>query len=556
MTISATRPVPDAVSEMYREAGRWADLTIAEAFELTLDRCPGDVALVDGDELLTYNDLDAAATRLAVSLARHDVQRGDVVSFQLPNWWEAAVAVLATAKLGAVANPLQMIYRHSEVRFIVEQCRSKALFVPATFKGTNYTTLAAEVAEAVTHTPVVISVRGTRDGAAGVDAVAWDDFIETVDTASEGHPVLASSSSADEVVLLMYTSGTTSDPKGVLHTHNTLLRAADDLVSLFELSDADRCFMPSPVTHITGLLLGFLCQWRVGASTVLMDRWDPHDALKTLIERRCTFTGGATPFLRGYIDEARTGGLRPEDIPLERGPCGGADVPPSVIYDAWDVLGARFTRIYGATEGVTVTGSPLDDPLERAAETDGAPLPGHDVRIVDEHGNDLSAGETGEVLVRGPSNFVGYFDPSLNGSAFLDDWVRLGDLALLDETGYVVVQGRKKDIIIRSGENISAKEVEDLLIEHPAVQDVAIVGVPDDDVGERACAYVVPADTGSNFDFAEMVRFLDQARIAKQKYPEYLVLTDGLPRTASGKIQKFRLRDDARSRSLVRGRAV
>jgi len=283
-----------------------------------------------------------------------------------------------------------------------------------------------------------------------------------------------------------------------------------------------------------------------------MDEWTPAAALETTLAHGCTFTGGATTFIRGLLDAARERGLDAEAIPLRRGPMGGADVPASVVYAAHEELGARFTRIYGATEGVTVTGTPLDLPLARSAETDGRPLPGYELKIVLEDGSEAPAGVTGEILVRGPSNFVGYLDPRLNEEIFHEgSFITLGDLGDLDADGFLRVRGRKKDIIIRNGENISAKEVEDLLAGHPAIADIAIVGVPDQDTGERGCAYVVPRPEAGDLTLEALCAYLDTRQIAKQKYPEYLVLVDELPRTASGKVQKFRLRDDARTRNLT-----
>lgn len=523
-------------ARLYRQQGWWADETIGGRFKSTAQAHPEAVAVIDGLRL-TYAEIDRAAASLASALQARGIAAGDVMSFQLPNWWESAVVLVAAAKLGAVCNPLQMIYRQRELRFILRQSASKVIFAPGQFRGTDYTAMASEVGGQLDPRPLVITVRG--DGR--------NNFEEVLATESEPTPTAIS---PDDVCLLLYTSGTTAEPKGVLHTHNTLLRAGQDLVDLFRYEAADRIFMPSPVTHVTGLLLGFIAPWAVGASTVLMDHWEAEKALDAVLELGCTFTGGATPFLRGLIEATRGRGLGADDIPLRRGPCGGADVPPSVIYDAAEVLGARFTRIYGSTEGVTVTGTPLDAAFRKAAETDGQPLPGHELRIVDESGRDVSPGVAGEILVRGPSNFLGYFDPALNADTFEPgSFIRMGDLGVWDEEGSIRIQGRKKDIIIRNGENISAKEVEDLLVTHPAIQEVAIVGVPDRDTGERACAYLVARQLPAP-SLQDLRSFLAAAQIARQKFPEYVIVVDELPKTASGKIQKFKLREDARGRQL------
>lgn len=535
--IAPTRFDP-ARAASYRAAGAWSGETVATMFERARRSGPDRVALVDGGgRTFTFGQLDAAAASFAGALRERGVGQGDVVSMQLPNWWEAAIVLIAAARLGAVLNPLQMIYRQGELRFIMRQCQSKVLVVPGAFRGTDYAAIADEVAAALDPRPIVITARG-----------AGPNPFEALLAAP---PAAIAPDSPDAVCLLLYTSGTTAAPKGVLHTHDSLLRSTQDLVDLFGVTRADRVFMASPVTHITGLLLGFLMPWSQGAGSVLLAQWDAEAALDLVIEHGCTFTGGAPPFIRGLIDSARRRGLGPDDVPLARGPCGGADVPPSLIREAAEVLGARFTRIYGSTEGVTVTGTQAGAPFEHAAETDGPPLPGIEIRIVDEGGRDVPAGVTGEVIVRGPSNFVGYFDARMNADSFdADGFFRMGDLAQWDQAGCIRIQGRMKDIIIRNGENIAAKEVEDLLIEHPMVGEIALVGVPDRDTGERACAYVVSAGTCAP-TLGDLCALLAAAQIAKQKFPEYLVIVDDLPRTASGKVQKFKLREDALRRPLI-----
>lgn len=527
-------------AQLYRAGGWWADETLAIRFESAARATPNGIALIDGRSF-TFCELDQAATALAAALQQRGVSSGEVVSVQLPNWWETAVALLGVAKIGAVLNPLQMIYRQAELRFILRQCATKVLIVPHRFRGTDYLKIAAEVCAGLPTPPLLVVARGS-------EGLRFEELLAT------GASFTASSVLADAVTLLMYTSGTTAEPKGVLHTHNTLLRAAQDLVDLFRITQADRVFMASPVTHVTGLLLGFLMPWSRGAGTVLIDQWESERALDLVLEHRCSFTGGAPPFVRGFIESATKRGLKPDDIPLNRGPCGGADVPASLIYKAADVLGARFTRIYGSTEGVTVTGTAQDAPFQHAAETDGAPLPGFEIRTVDDTGADTPPGVTGEVMVRGPSNFVGYFDAAMNTEPFQSDgFFRMGDLGRWDAQGCLRIQGRKKDIIIRNGENIAAKEVEDLLITHPMVREIAIVGIPDAEVGERACAYVVAVE-GVSPTLQDLCEFLDGVQIAKQKYPEYLVVVESLPKTASGKVQKFRLREDGAARGLRRSR--
>jgi cyclohexanecarboxylate-CoA ligase len=280
----------------------------------------------------------------------------------------------------------------------------------------------------------------------------------------------------------------------------------------------------------------------LGAKVVLQESWEPYAAADLIEGEGCTFTVGATPFLLGLLDEYEQ---RRTASSLRVFACGGADVPPQLVRDARHRLQAAVVRIYGSTEYPTLSCSHPDDPSDKAAETDGRLIMRAECRIVDD-GRELPQGQVGEIAVNGPERFLGYLDPALNKDSFTEDGFFLtGDLAAIDTDGFITIHGRKKDIIIRSGEKVSAKEVEDLLFEHPAVAEVAVVAVPDPKVGEKAYAYVVLVP-GAQFDFAEMTSYLASRRVARQKYPEYMeVLSTGLPKTASGKVQKFRLREDA-----------
>jgi len=305
------------------------------------------------------------------------------------------------------------------------------------------------------------------------------------------------------------------------------------------LSDETTVFMTSPITHITGVVYALEMPFLRGMNLVVMEDWDPADAVNLIDRYRCNFTVAATPFLQGIYDAA------PDDWDnsLRVFGCGGADVPPDLVRKATEKLNCTVQRVYGSTEYPTATWPPLDAPLEKLAETDGCPAPGVRMKIVDLNtGEELPPGETGEILVDGPEMMIGYDDADLNADAFDGDWFRTGDLGQLDEDGYLEVTGRKKDIIVRGGENIPVKGVEDLLYEHPAVEDVTIVAMPDEQLQEKGCAYVKVA-AGKEFTFEDMTDWLDEQQIAKQKYPERLEILEEFPQTASGKIQKAELRE-------------
>ena len=353
------------------------------------------------------------------------------------------------------------------------------------------------------------------------------------------------------VLIAMYTSGTTGRPKGVLHTHYTYDHRVRAMGQAWGIGENDVVFMPSPVTHITGALWAFDMPWVAGNTSVLMDVWSPDEGIACIARNGCTVTGGATPFLQQMLDLSTD---RPETLAsLRLFFCGGTTVSPELIRRASATFPeCLFFRAYGSTEMITATLGIRDAAhAVMGAETDGEIVFPVEMRILDAITDaELPEGEEGEIIVRGPGLFVGYLETADNEGAFLDNgFFRMGDLGRVvrsdDGAQYIVITGRKKDIIIRSGENISPKEVEDLLAEHPAVAEVAIVAMPSTTTGEKGCAFIIPRG-GATIDLPEIRRYLDETGLARQKFPEHVVLVDDLPRVASGKVKKDVLRAEAR----------
>lgn len=512
----------------YVATGSWTGAHVDDGLRASAQRTPAATAVVDRDRRVTFGELDRLADRAAALLHRLGVSRGDVVSFQLPNWLEAAVLYHATARLGAISNPIVPIYRRREVGFILEQARSRVLVVPQSFRGFDYPAMVAELRPSLPDLEHVLVVG--RDGGG-----SFADALATVD--ENAAPPGIRHASADPV-LLLYTSGTESRPKGVLHTHDTLVYECASIADLYGLGAGDVVFMPSPVTHITGLLYGLQLPFALGAPVVLLDAWNVADALALIERERCTFTVGATPFLHGIVHAPDLAG---HDVSSMRVfVCGGADIPPALVRDAARRTAMLATRVYGSTECPTATGTAPGEPLVLHAETDGAPIGPTEIRVTDDDGNVLTPPATGNLEVRGPDLCVGYRDPALNAAAFTaDGWFRTGDLAEIGGDGRLRIAGRVKDIIVRGGENLSAKEIENLLFEHEGVREVAVVAFPDPVLGERACAYVV-GDPDLTLD--AVIAFLRARGVANQKLPERLRLVGELPKTASGKVQKYVLR--------------
>ena len=504
------------------------DRTIPRVFAEAVRSRPAAPAVVDGDRRLDLAGLAAAAGGLQERLRAAGVRRGDVVTAQLPNWWETIAALHAIWGLGAVINPVTPIYRSGELRAILDASRPAAVLAPTVYRDVDYQAMIGGALADIGLTAPILAVRqdGGSDPSTPVPATAFA-------APDEG-------TGPDDVAMLLYTSGTTGHPKGVLHSHRTLLYEADSIASTFGLR-GDAVFMPSPLAHITGMLYGVLMPLGIDGHVVLLDRWDADRAVDVIEREHCTMTVSATPFLRGLADSYERRGGRSS---LRTFVCGGADIPAALVARAERAMGTSVSRTYGSTEMPTLCIVRPGDPPEIRLETEGSVIGEAQARIGAggrEADDSVPAAGVGELEVSGPELFVGYLDPADNGAAFTTDgWFRTGDLARIGAAGEITITGRVKDLIIRGGENISAKEVEDLLAGHPAVDDVAVVAIPDELMGERACAVVVSNDP--SLSLAELTRHLDASGIARQKYPEALLLVEALPRTASGKVQKFALR--------------
>jgi cyclohexanecarboxylate-CoA ligase len=529
---SSVQSPRESASERIREGYRMTGILEDDVLDEDLFRCalnrPDAPYATDERGTYTYGQVWRDVLGLAGTLQELGVGRGDIVSFQLPNRVEAAVVYVATVVIGAICNPIVPIYREREVGFILRQARPKVVVIPGTYRGVDYGEMYARASKAACHYPTVVAVDGNGTGI---------DFRNA--SANQPGRRLEDRSGTDEAVLL-YTSGTTSDPKGVLHSHQTLRYECRSIIELSGLLGSDIVFMASPVTHVTGLLYGLQMPAMLGASCILQETWNAGEAYRLIRELGCTFTVGATPFLHGLIaTQSET------DVGLDALRCficGGADVPPELVIRARSQLNVEVMRAYGLTELPTVTCCSLNDRPEKRAGTDGRPLPGTRVRVRDDQGIVRESGN-GELEASAPEMFLGYLDATLNESAFSDDgWFRTGDLASIDSDGYVTILGRIKDVIVRGGENISAKEVEDILFEHPNVSEIAVVGYPDPVMGQRMCAFVVPV-VGSRPSRRDLMEFLDERGVARQKAPERVEILYALPKTPSGKVQKTKLRD-------------
>jgi acyl-CoA synthetase (AMP-forming)/AMP-acid ligase II len=508
--------------------GLWIRATLADSLLQAAEQTPRRIALIEGERRIDCQTLHAQATTLArAMLARAPV--GSVVSFMLPNWHEAAVVYMAATLAAMVVNPILPSLRERELLFILQDVQSRLIFVPATFRQFDYAAMMSRVTAQLASPPEVVVLRGEPGG-----HTRWESIIQSDEKSGSEFPAL----DPDAVRMILYTSGTTGRPKGVLHSHNSIHALLCQIRDHWLIERDDKFLVPSPIGHIGGSIYAFEGPLLLGTAAVLMDRWNADDAVRLLDTEGCTHMAGATPFLEQLLAAARRKTTRIPSLKLFV--CGGASVPPSLIRNAAAYFErALVTRVYGSTEvPITTIGV-----TERADAAHGADTDGRgglaDIKLVDS--NAAPAGE-GEVCARGPQMLVGYVHPEDEADAFdSEGYFKTGDLARWVDEAYLVVTGRAKDIIIRNGENISPKEVEDLLIGHPDIVEVAIVGLPDPRTGERACAVIV-AKRPPGPDVASLRTFLDREGVAPFKAPEQVVIWDALPKNDAGKVLKHQIK--------------
>ena len=522
--------------------GLWHDKTINDSLDACVSACPDKLALTavqaeSGDTTrFTYRELAAMADRVAVGLARLGVGQCDVVACQLPNWWQFTVTYLACSRIGAIMNPLMHIFRERELSFMLKHGEAKVLIVPRVFRGFDYEQMVTALQPSLPELKhiVVVDGLGANSFEALLSGPAWESEADAQDILTRHRP------GPDDVTQLIYTSGTTGEPKGVMHTANTTLANIIPYAQRLRLGEGDVVLMASPMTHQTGFMYGLMMPIMLKASAVLLDIWEPLKAIDLIRAEGATFTMASTPFL---TDLARNVAESGKAVPtLRTFLCAGAPIPGALVEQARRVLGTKIVSAWGMTENGAVTLIELDDDDERAFTTDGRPLPGVDLKVVDGDGGALPAGQAGKLLVRACSNFGGYLKRPQWNATDADGWFDTGDLAQMDAQGYVRITGRSKDVIIRGGENIPVVEIEALLYRHPAIAMAAIVAYPDERLGERACAVVVPKP-GQSIDLPAIVEFLKSQKVAVQYMPERLIVRDAIPSTPTGKIQRFKLRD-------------
>lgn len=519
-------------------AGFWPDRVLTDYLDTILKDRPGGTALVAyradlGREIrLTYAELNVHVNNIAANLTRLGVQPGDVVSYQLPNWWEFVGLLLACIRIGAISNPLMPIFRRRELEFMVGRVGAKVLITPAVFRNFDHAAMAGKLQSALPSLEHVIIVDGQ-----GKHSFAGQLLAASATSRLAHHEGLT----PNQVLKVMYTSGTTGEPKGVMHTSNTLLSTTIALAERIGVTGKDVMFVPTPFAHSFGFVYGIMLSIHLGIPLVTLDVWEPATAIALMERHGVTFSFGTPPFLSDLAHFPNVRQRRLDALRLFL--ASGAPIPRALAREVERNLGLKVEVAFGMTElGIVSATNPALPDLGR--DSDGYDLVSCETRIVDAERRELPPGAAGSLECRGSSTFVGYHRRPDLYAVDAEGWFDTGDLAKKDADGCLQIVGRKKDIIIRGGENIPVVEVEKLIHEIPQVREVALVAMPDPRLGERVCAYVALHE-GALLTLAEVVDFLEARGLARQYLPERLELVEELPKTPSGKTQKYLLREQA-----------
>ncbi len=545
MTMDLVDPpgLPPARVQAMKAAGFWIDRLLLDDLDRWAVDAPARLATVDHNSVtgfstrLTYAELKDRVDRIANGLIRLGIRKGDMVSIQLPNWWQFQALHLACLRVGAVTNPIMPTFRARELRFMMHHAGSRLVVVPKEFRGFDHLGMMQDLRADLPDLRHVLAIGGAAEN-------DFDSLLEHAPDRAVRAVFIAHRPGPDEVIQLMYTSGTTGEPKGVMHTSNTLMAMVIQYTARFSLGTEDVMLMGSPVAHLTGFAYGLMMPVHMGGRAVFQDIWNGSRALDIIRDQGVTFAMGATPFVADLTAAATE---RRADARTLRGfLSAGAPIPRNLVRRASEILNAFIISAWGMTENGAATSTKPGDSTERIFETDGTPFPGLEIRVMDGAGQVLGAHQEGDLQVRGAANFVGYLGRPEAYDTDAEGWFKTGDLARIDEAGYVRITGRSKDVIIRGGENIPVVEIEGLIYQHPAIAECAMVAMPDERLGERGCCYAV-LRAGETLDFPTLIGFLQDKELSRTYLPERLEIIDAMPKTPSGKIQKNVLRDRAKT---------
>ncbi len=520
--------------QYYRASGYWSDRLLTDFLQQAVQQSPDKLAVKDPRfGSLTYQQLATQSWRLAAALKGYGVKQGDRFVVALPNWQQVPIFVLALDYLGAVGVHMPITGGEREFAGVFAVSGAKGIVVPELLKDKNFVSLVDRAAKDCPQTSIRITV-GSNQKHQG-----WVAFEELFDDNSLQVDEPKSPATADDLNCLLFTSGSSGIPKGVMHSSNTIGALNTTVAPIYKLDSETIIFMAAPLGFSAGYAHGLRLAIYLGATLVLQDVWNADQALETMVRERASFTLATPTLLDDLLNCKRFAELKTE-LSLQLILCGGSYVPATLLQQAQEKLPNTLTSvIWGMTEGIG-TGCRPGTALDKVVSTDGEAFLGTELKIIDQNGDELPAGMEGDLLMRGPQQCLGYYaNPQLNEESFLQDrWFRTGDLAVMDSQGYVKITGRRKELIIRGGANISPLEIEQALIGEPGIGQLAIIGIPDVRLGERICACLVANAEGNNPGLEDLLEITSRKGLAKNKWPESLHIIDALPVTAAGKLRR------------------
>lgn len=524
----------------YTEKGYWPNKRLCEYLDDAAALFPDKIAIVDRFGRYTYKQFKDWVDNTALGLLHLGIEKGDVISFQLPNWKEVLILTYACTRIGAVFNAIAPIFRERDMGVMLKLAKPRIMVVPDVFRDFNHAEMIKSLWPQVPGLEKVFVVGKEIPG--GMES--FEKFLNTPWEEKVGKDELKKIEvDPNSVTQLAFTSGTTGEPKGVLHTHNTVLDTIQTWKEIYGLNENDIIHMASTLGHQTGFLYGTELPIVIKGTGVYQDVWNAVEFVELVERERITMSNGAIPFLSDFL---RAPNFDKHDLSsLRLFGCFGAGLPRPLARLAHEKLpGVFIFGGWGMTETSLCVLNRPTDPIDLICETDGRPCRGTEIKIMsNDFQRELPPGEEGELVTRGPMLTLGFLQPELAKDLFLEGgWYITGDRGYIREDGNFVMTSRSKDIIVRGGENIPVLEVENLLLEHPSIQSVAVVAVPDERLGERACACIITYP-GKAFTFEDMIAWLKEKKLTRQFWPEILEVFSEFPTTASGKIQKYRLRE-------------
>ena len=529
--------------EWYLRKGYWSEKTLLDCFEESVERYPDREYVVDDRGFrYTYREMDEAAAKVAAYLLHQGVKPQDVVSFQIPIWSEFVLLTVACYKIGAVVHPIAMSYEEKELIRSMNLPETKVYFGPTFYYKTDYEQRILRVKAEIPSLRAVALLDGTK--AKTSDTITLAEILATYQPIKKNRCVHLTGQS---LAVILGTSGTTRGTKGVLLTHDNVRYSEEIFNKELGLTKEDIMFMPAPLNHATGFHHGVIGPMLLGAKVVLQQKYHCREAIDLMNREKCTYSMGATPFIYDILRDLEVNGGALPDLKFYL--CGGAPVPGYMVQKAWR-FGILLCEVYGSTESVPHVCVRPDEALALNGTASGRAMEGIEVRVVDDEGHDVPAGTPGEELSRGPNVFVGYLkDKRITDEALDDDgWFHSGDICTMDEQGNIRIIGRKKDMIVRGGENLNANEINDRLEGCPGILDHTVIGMPDDRLGERICAFAVPAAGHEDITLAELITYLKENNVPKRFWPERLEIIDRIPHTGSGKVKKYLLQEELKRR--------